>query len=69
MSTLRERIVKSWDTADDFTGYVRYGYLLKKNRQLTHAGRTTMRMVVKDGNGNEVAFPLSLTLEVTFHDA
>ena len=27
-----------------------------------------MRMRLRDANGDEVAFPLSLVLEVTFHD-
>ena len=68
MPALRRRIVKQWDNVEDFTEAVRYGYILKKTRSVTHAGKTTMRMRLRDADGDEVAFPLSLVLEVTFHD-
>lgn len=68
MPVSRQRIIKQWDNVVDFTEAVRYGYVLKKAKPVTHAGKTTMRMAVRDASGNEVAFPLSLVLEVTFDD-
>ena len=69
MPEVRRRVVKKWDTVVDFAHAVRYGYILKNTKSMTHAGETTMRMVLRDANGHEVAFPLSLTLEVAFHEA
>ena len=39
MAETRRRIVKQWETASDFTHYVRYGYILKKTQSVTECRR------------------------------
>ena len=65
---VRRRVIREWDNADGLTTSIGYRYLLKKKKTVTHAGRTTTRMVVRDANGEEVTFPMSLAIEMTFHD-
>ncbi len=65
---VRRRVIREWADSDGLTVSIGYRYLLKKKKTATHAGRTTTRMVVRDANGEEVAFPMSLAIEMTFHD-
>ena len=65
----RLRPVKRWDVIADFTHAIGYGYILKRTiPTASHAGATTTRMVLRDADGNEVSFPISLGLETTFHE-